>query len=251
LFSARLPAREILAHAARRPHRCGRPVGLAARWADYRSLPYWLSLSEAKLGIAQPLFFCLRHIVTTKPELRRLLRTARHSHVAALPDSLRGLLFHRPPSPLLEHIGQDAVIGLYHAAPDEAPTAGYARFFHEAGHTLALPHFAARDGAMSFRRYTDPYADSDLAVGPFGLLQPEDAAEPITPSVLFVPLVGFTAAGERLGQGGGHYDRWLAEHPARLTIGLAWDVQLCDALPSEPHDMVLDAVVTPTRIYGN
>jgi 5-formyltetrahydrofolate cyclo-ligase len=65
-----------------------------------------------------------------------------------------------------------------------------------------------------------------------------------------VPLVGFTASGERLGQGGGHYDRWLAEHPGRLTIGLAWDAQLCPALPSEPHDEPLDAVITPTRIYG-
>ena len=68
--------------------------------------------------------------------------------------------------------------------------------------------------------------------------------------MLFVPLIGFTASGDRLGQGGGHYDRWLAEHPGRMTIGLAWDVQLCEALPVEPHDMMLDAIVTPTRIYG-
>jgi 5-formyltetrahydrofolate cyclo-ligase len=80
--------------------------------------------------------------------------------------------------------------------------------------------------------------------------QPSDDAEPLTPDVLFVPLVGFTPALERLGQGGGHYDRWLAEHPPRLTIGLAWDVQACDTLPTEHHDQRLDAVITPTRIYG-
>jgi 5-formyltetrahydrofolate cyclo-ligase len=188
--------------------------------------------------------------VTEKDQLRSKLRAARRDHVAALPDAIRGLLFHRPPSPLLARIGDEAVIGLYHAGPYEAPTAGYARFFHEAGHTIALPRFAGRDSPMDFARFSDPYADSDLDVGPFGMLQPAAEAETITPDILFVPLIGFTPALDRLGQGGGHYDRWLAEHRPLLTVGLAWDVQACDALPTEPHDQRLDAVITPTRMYG-
>lgn len=187
----------------------------------------------------------------TKSELRQTLRAARRAHVAALPDSIRGLLFHRPPAPLLARIGDEAVIGLYHAAAYEAPAGGYARFFHEAGHTIALPRFAARGAAMTFARHTDPHAESDLEVGPFGMLQPAAEAEPLVPDVLFVPLVGFTPGLDRLGQGGGHYDRWLAEHPPALAVGLAWDAQACEALPTEPHDKPLDAVVTPTRIYGN
>lgn len=186
----------------------------------------------------------------TKDQLRKQLRAARRAHVEALPDSIRGLLFHRPPAPLLARIGDEAVIGLYHAGPWEAPAGGYARFFHEAGHTLALPHFANRAAPMTFARHSDPYAESDLEVGPFGMLQPEAGAGPLVPDVLFVPLVGFTPALERLGQGGGHYDRWLAEHPTALAVGLAWDAQACDALPTEAHDKPLDAVVTPTRIYG-
>ncbi|PKP91506.1 MAG: 5-formyltetrahydrofolate cyclo-ligase [Alphaproteobacteria bacterium HGW-Alphaproteobacteria-14] len=186
----------------------------------------------------------------TKPDLRRQLRAARRAHVAAQPDAIRALLFHRPPAPVVGRIAPDAVIGLYHAGPFEAPAHGYARFFHDAGHTIALPHFTARDAAMTFRRHDDPYSESDLALGPFGMMQPRVAAEALIPDVLFVPLIGFTAARDRLGQGGGHYDRWLAEHPEVQAIGLAWDVQLCDALPTEPHDRTLDAVITPTRIYG-
>jgi 5-formyltetrahydrofolate cyclo-ligase len=188
--------------------------------------------------------------VPTKTELRRTLRAARKAHVEDLPDSIRGLLFHRPPTPLLARIGDEAVIGLYHAGPYEAPAAGYARFFHEAGHRLALPRFATRDAPMVFAHHTDPYGESDLAVGPFGMLQPDPIAETMVPDVLFVPLVGFTDACARLGQGGGHYDRWLAEHRPALAIGLAWDAQLMAALPVEPHDVPLDAVVTPTRMYG-
>src|SRR3546814_6880034 len=56
--------------------------------------------------------------------------------------------------------------------------------------------------------------------------------------------------GRRLGQGGGHYDRWLAAHPGARAIGLAWDEQLCEDLPHETHDIRLDAIVTPTRLYG-
>ena len=186
-----------------------------------------------------------------KVALREQLRTARKAHVEALPDSIRGLLFHRPPAPLLARIRDEAVIGLYHASPFEAPAGGYARFFHEAGHTLALPRFAERAAPMTFARYSDPHAETDLEVGPFGMLQPVAEAEALVPDILFVPLVGFTPDLDRLGQGGGHYDRWLAEHPPTLAVGLAWDAQMCDSLPTEPHDRPLDAVVTPTRIYGS
>lgn len=185
-----------------------------------------------------------------KTDLRKALRNARREHVAAQPQSIRALLFHRPPAPLLAKIGDEAVIGLYSATPDEAPTAGYARFFHEAGHTIALPHFSAADAPMQFRRHTDPHGQSDLETGPFAIRQPADDAPEVIPDVIFVPLVGFTEDCERLGQGGGHYDRWLAEHPGRIAIGLAWDVQLAEHLPVEPHDIPLDAVVTPTRLYG-
>lgn len=186
----------------------------------------------------------------TKAELRKALRQARREHVQAQPDSIRALLFHRPPRPVVENVASDAVIGLYHSAPFEAPAYGYAKFFLDQGNTIALPWFASETSAMQFRLHSDPYDGEDLEVGPFGMLQPDASAELLVPDVLFIPLLGFTEAGERLGQGGGHYDRWLAEHPGATKIGLAWDVQLCASLPNEPHDIALDAIVTPTRIYG-
>ncbi|MEL7447216.1 MAG: 5-formyltetrahydrofolate cyclo-ligase [Pseudomonadota bacterium] len=185
-----------------------------------------------------------------KSELRKTLRDARRKHVNAQPDSIRALLFHRPPAPLLAKIGQEAVIGLYHAEAYEAPAAGYAKFFQDSGHLIALPRFDSREAPMEFALHSDPYHETDLENGPFDMLQPNPAAETAIPDILFVPLIGFTAKCDRLGQGGGHYDRWLEEHPGRLAIGLAWDAQLCDKLPMEPHDAALDAIVTPTRIYG-
>lgn len=185
-----------------------------------------------------------------KDALRKSLRQRRREHVAALPPSMRALVFHRPPAALLELVPEGATVGLYRAGPMEAPAASYARFFLERGHSLALPRFATKGSAMEFAAFVDPFDESDLEVGPFGLLQPQADADELTPGVLIVPLVGFTAGGHRLGQGGGHYDRWFAANQSARAIGLAWDCQLVDALPVEPHDHPLDAVITPTRIYG-
>ena len=59
------------------------------------------------------------------------------------------------------------------------------------------------------------------------------------------PGLAFTADGRRLGQGGGHYDRFLPRLRAGcVTIGAAFAEQLVDDLPTEPHDVRLDLVVT-------
>lgn len=187
--------------------------------------------------------------VDDKTELRQRMRKLRREHVQALPDSIRALIFSRPPSPVVEMIPDTTSIGLYHPHPHEAPTLSYAKFFHERGHSLALPYFPGRDAAMEFRRWSDPYDEDVLEPGPFGVAQPGPAAAVREPDVVFVPLVAFTERCERLGQGGGHYDRWLGSHRDAIRIGLAWDSQLVDTLPVERHDIHLHAVITSTRLY--
>ena len=141
------------------------------------------------------------------------------------------------------------MVGLYHAMGEEAPTRGYAKWFQENGWRIALPWFAGRDEPMRFRLWQNPFTDDALVEGPYRALQPQADAPPVVPDVVFVPLVGFTAQGDRLGQGGGHYDRWLAANPGVRAIGLGWDCQLVPTLPREPHDRILEAVITPTRLY--
>ena len=73
--------------------------------------------------------------------------------------------------------------------------------------------------------------------------------------VLFVPLVAFDAAGNRLGMGGGYYDTSLAHLRTRRAfrkpklIGVAYDFQRVAALPREPWDVPLDAVLTDRAWY--
>ena len=186
----------------------------------------------------------------SKPALRKTLRAARRAHVDALDPRILALVLMRPPTALLSFIPAGATIGLYGATQGEAPALGYARYFHDAGHRIALPWFTGRDSAMVFREWDSPHLDELLESGAYGVPQPAATAPALIPDVLFVPLVGFTATGGRLGQGGGHYDRWLSAHPDTIAIGLGWDCQLVDVLPSEAHDRPLNAVITPKQLYG-
>lgn len=185
-----------------------------------------------------------------KHKLRDDLRAQRKAHVAAMPQSTKGLLFMRPPTPVAALAPAGCTVGLYHALPSEAPTRGYAKWLSENGRTIALPWFESGDAPMRFRQWLDPYDDIGLEPGPHRHLQPQEDAEELFPDVTFVPLLGFTAAGDRIGQGGGHYDRWLAANPSVLALGLAWDCQLRDSLPTEAHDRILRGIITPTRFYG-
>ena len=189
-------------------------------------------------------------IIELKKQLRAELRRKRVEHAQALPPQVTALVFNRPPGPLLDLVPHGATIGLYRSDAGEAPSASYIKFFFERGHPIALPRVTTLDKPMEFRLHTDPYAESDLESGVWGLRQPRVDAPVVVPEVLFMPLVGFTAKGDRLGQGGGYYDRFLAAHPQTTAIGMAWDVQEVAELPTELHDMRLSAIVTPTRVLG-
>jgi 5-formyltetrahydrofolate cyclo-ligase len=93
---------------------------------------------------------------------------------------------------------------------------------------------------------TAPFIARCLAAGRTVVLPEDDPApDPATIDVVIVPGTAFTAGGDRLGQGGGWYDRFLGRIRSDcLTIGVGFEAQLVEALPTEPHDVRLDAVVT-------
>lgn len=70
--------------------------------------------------------------------------------------------------------------------------------------------------------------------------------------VIIVPLLGFDSTGQRLGNGGGYYDRALATpRPFRkpLLVGYGYEIQRTAVIPSEPWDICLNAVATEVGIY--
>jgi len=120
----------------------------------------------------------------------------------------------------------------------------------EAGARLALPVVQAPGAPLRFVAWRpgDP-----TVPGAWGIPTPVDGVA-LRPTVLIVPCVGFDADCQRLGYGGGFYDRSLAAldadgaRPPR-AVGVAWDEALLDGFEPLPTDRALDAVVTPSRAF--
>jgi len=108
---------------------------------------------------------------------------------------------------------------------------------------VGVPVVVGAGQALEFHRWTP---GCGMVSGPFGAVVPR-MAEIVVPEVLIVPLLAFDAAGNRLGYGGGFYDRTLeglrALHPT-VAIGYAYSAQEAQDLPLELTDQPLDAMVT-------
>ena len=71
-----------------------------------------------------------------------------------------------------------------------------------------------------------------------------------SPSVLLIPLLGFDEQGHRLGNGGGYYDRTLAEFDhTRLAVGVGYEFSRMESIYPQDHDMPMDAIVTEQGCY--
>jgi 5-formyltetrahydrofolate cyclo-ligase len=119
-----------------------------------------------------------------------------------------------------------------------------------AGREVFFPRLDRARNALSLCQVE---SRSDLAPGAYGILEPETPAIDVAclPQCLMVlPGLAFTMRGERMGRGGGHYDRLLAEIPRHaITVGLAYSFQLLDDIPQAEWDRRLNFVVTETAIY--
>ena len=65
--------------------------------------------------------------------------------------------------------------------------------------------------------------------------------------VIIVPMLGFDQKLQRIGYGGGYYDRLLAAYPNALKIGVCYESGAINHVPIEPHDVPMDLIVTESR----
>jgi len=170
----------------------------------------------------------------SKQELRIAAREKRRSLKRA--DFARIIARHAEALPILE----GSIVGGYHALPDEADPALLLERLVELGCHIAYPRVAGKGLPLEFHRVPDGEV---LAPGAFGIHEPLDIWPRVTPSLLLVPLLGFDDEGHRLGYGGGFYDRTLARLKVP-AIGIAYAGQQMAGLPHQPHDAILDGVLT-------
>ena len=172
-------------------------------------------------------------IAASKAALRKhcaaALRARDVTRDSAIADRLMQLLQPRP--------GQ-IIAGVW-PLPDEVDLRPLCHRLHAAGAVLVLPETPPRGNPLIFRRWSP---DCTMLPGRFGTQHPE--GDCLTPQTVLVPLLGFDRAGNRLGYGGGYYDRTLATLPDAARIGYAPSTQEVESLPAGPHDQPLSCIVT-------
>lgn len=103
------------------------------------------------------------------------------------------------------------------------------------------------DNKMIFKKAqrSDLEIKKDFGVN---ILGPKEGNQEVAPEIIIVPGLGFNSGGKRLGRGKGFYDRYL-ENKSVLKIGIAFEIQMTKDIPTEPHDVLMDYVVTDQCIY--
>jgi len=149
-------------------------------------------------------------------------------------------------------------IALYLANDGELNLAPFIQWCWQNNKAVYLPvvHPFSK-GNLLFLRYS---ANSEMTINKYGIKEPKLDIRHILPTgqldIIFTPLVAFDEAGERIGMGGGYYDRTLAKwYQSYLTdtqtkpypIGIAHDCQQIDKVPKELWDIPLPEIITPSQ----
>ena len=146
-------------------------------------------------------------------------------------------------SPALASKSNPPCLAAYLALPGEVSATPALHAAAALGWRCAVPAWNAALRRYDFCRWTP-----DTAVGPGRFRVPEPVApewiDPRELDAMLVPGLAFDRAGNRLGFGRGFYDRLIARcRPGLLTFGVAAEWQLVPAVPSEPHDRALTAIL--------
>ncbi len=201
-----------------------------------------------------------RDLEANKRTIRKRLRQSRNaltaSRVAALSHDICRNVENMP------HFRQARIIGLYQPVDNEADPSLLFSSARKTGKTVLLPVIDRQNRRLWFAPHR---SDGPLRSGPFGILEPDvtvggKACVPLLEiDILFLPMVGFDPQGNRLGFGGGFFDRTLADLRTSapvmalkkpLLVGLAYDFQRISALSRAPHDVPVHLVVTEKEVLS-
>jgi 5-formyltetrahydrofolate cyclo-ligase len=178
-----------------------------------------------------------------KAALRVRLRGVRRRLAIEIPDAAERAARRLP----LSRFSRFRIVAAYHprgSEIDPGPVVDAILGFDPGSTQAALPVARDRESPLIFRLWRRGEA---LVADAAGVAAPPLSAPQVSPNLVIAPLLGFDRAGGRLGQGGGHYDRTIAnlrrDRPV-FFLGLAYAGQEIDAVPTDRHDQRLDAILT-------
>jgi 5-formyltetrahydrofolate cyclo-ligase len=142
--------------------------------------------------------------------------------------------------------GSLALVAGYWPIRAEYDALDYLRRTIDAGAAAALPVVIGPGAPLEFRLWTP-----QTRMEPGRWITQHPALGPaVAPTALLIPLVGFDAAGHRLGYGGGFYDRTLAAlEPRPLAIGIGFELARLASIDPGPHDAPMDVIITEAGVF--
>ncbi len=143
----------------------------------------------------------------------------------------------------LNIIEKAKVVGLYSSFNGEVATEEIFSYLKKSGVKVVYPK-VIRTSVMEFYSIRDL---RDLVKGTYGILEPPLKEEKTEPDIIIVPGLAFSEDGDRLGYGGGYYDRYL-EGKNVLKIGLCYQ-DLIANIETDEYDIKMDYVITEEKIY--
>ena len=184
-------------------------------------------------------------------EQKAALRKQMAETIRALPPAERATQDRALVDNVFESLGRyfhiDSVLLAYVPLRDEVDIGPVLAESVELDLCLALPRLGPED-LLVLHRVTD--FERDLEKSGYGVLEPKGTL-PLVPfprvDLALIPGRAFSPAGDRLGRGSAHYDRAL-NTLIGLTVGIAYDCQVVDHVPTNEHDRPVDVVLTPTRV---
>jgi len=142
-----------------------------------------------------------------------------------------------------------AIICLYDAIGSEVSTRQIAARALARGLGVAYPRVVPGTLVLALHRATP----AELAPGTLGIQEPAATAPTVRPpdiALVLLPGLAFDRRGARLGWGRGHYDATFAGASERTRLGLAFETQLVDRLPTDEHDLTCHRIVTEAAVHG-
>lgn len=146
---------------------------------------------------------------------------------------------------VMDVYGKAADICLYMPVRNEVDVTMLMEAALDQGKRVWLP--CVSGGEMKFCRYDK---NTGLLEGAYGIKEPDsfEILEPDEKTLVIMPGAAFSEKHERIGYGGGYYDRFLAEYPQCTTAAVCYDFQIMTELPSERHDVRPDIIISQERV---